>query len=512
MSRISSTDERARLRDVLASSLPRLLPPFLAEQRWFGSKGRPIRAAELEDVAWLPSESPSALAIVRLTYGEGPADRYVMLLGWQSEPRERATVGRCDGPSGRPWLAECSGDPDVAAALLQGFCAPHAMPTAAGGTITYADVPTSPPRRLERGVLDRREVKSLAAEQSNTTLRVGASHVFKLFRRLEAGENPEAEVTRFLTSVAEFDGCPGLRGSVGYQAPSAPGAPAADIGTIGVLEDWVENEGDGWSYALRLLAPPGDGAEGVPRLLADLGVLGRLTAAFHVALASSDRTPDFTPEPFSESDRDAAVAALRAGSRRLFERLRSARASMAPEHRPLVEELLAAEAVIGAWEAPPVTGPGGFRAIRIHGDYHLGQTLKTPGGFVVIDFEGEPAVARAERRRMQPALRDVAGMVRSFDYAAVAAQRGSDAAATASAMRAAYLTAYLERVGSSGAAILPADAEARDGWIRFFELAKALYEVEYELDNRPAWLSIPLQGIRRLLQTADSKKGHHWAN
>ncbi len=502
-SHTSKRGEREALRRALDGALPELLPAFLSTQRWFGGKGRPIREAVLDDVAWLPSESPSALAIVRLRYADGPAeDRYVMLLGWQPEARERVTLGRCEGVPGRPWLAECAGDPDVAVAFLQGLCAPHAIPTDAGGTVTYADVaPQASARRLDRGVLDRREVKVLTAEQSNTTIRVGGAHVFKLFRRLEVGENPEAEVTRFLTSVAEFQGCPGLRGSIGYGAPGASGSAGTEPGTLGVLEDWVENSGDGWSHALRLLAAQDGGADRWPHLLADLGVLGQVTAEFHIALASSEREIDFAPVPFTTDDRAAVVEAFRRNARRLFDRLRGARAGLHADHRPLVDELLTMEPAVLASEAPSVDGPGGsFRAIRIHGDYHLGQTLKTHDGFVVIDFEGEPVVPRVERRRKQPALRDVAGMLRSFDYAAVAADGARDVAATAEAMRSAYLAAYGERLGAAGASLLPEDPNARDGWIRFFELAKALYEVEYELDNRPAWLTIPLRGIGRLVQ------------
>jgi maltose alpha-D-glucosyltransferase/alpha-amylase len=261
----------------------------------------------------------------------------------------------------------------------------------------------------------------------------------------------------------------------------------AETGTLGVLEDWVENRGDGWSHALRLLRRAAPEDDGLPHLLADLGVLGQVTAAFHLALASSQAEADFLPEPYTGAARDGAIRALRERAGRLFERLRAARGRLASEHRAPVEELLAAETAIRAWEPPPVDGRGhSFRTIRIHGDYHLGQTLKTPKGFVVIDFEGEPAVPRAERRRKQPALRDVAGMLRSFDYAAVAAESGRDEGAAADAMREAYLAAYLERVGAAGAAILPADAAARGGWIRFFEMAKALYEVGAR-GSRPSW-------------------------
>jgi maltokinase len=166
-----------------------------------------------------------------------------------------------------------------------------------------------------------------------------------------------------------------------------------------------------------------------------------------------------------------------------------------------VDRLLAADSALASWDPPDLERPGAaFEAIRIHGDFHLGQTLKTREGYIVIDFEGEPAVPRAERRRKQPAMRDVAGMLRSFDYAVVASKAGGDREDVVGRMRSAYLDGYRRSVAARNPSIAPEAPAARDAWIEFFELSKALYEIDYELDNRPDWLGIPLGGIVRLLE------------
>lgn len=498
MSRTSETAERESLRHALSESLPTLLPAFLAGQRWFGGKGRPLRSTALEDVAWLPASAPAALCVASVAYEEGPSERYLMLLGWASEPRAGVTLGRGEGPAGRPWLIESSGEPDTISALLRGLCAPATIGTAGGGELIYADVDPADPACLAPEMLEWSGLRLLGVEQSNTTLRVGPRHVFKMFRRLEPGENPEVEMTRFLTRAGRFGGCPALRGSIGYRRPGSA------IGTVGVLEDWVENQGDGWSSALALLAR-GDGKDGIATLRRDLEHLGRITAEFHAALASDRQDPDFAPEPFAEADRAACATAMHTRAERVVARLRRARTTLVPELRSAVDRLVEAEASLATWTPPSIEGQGaGFTRIRIHGDYHLGQTLKTAGGYVVIDLEGEPAIPRADRRSKQPALRDVAGMLRSFDYAAAAST--PERPEIVGSIRTAFLRGYDEGLGGATADIVPAAMPARDGWIRFFELSKALYEAEYELDNRPAWLGIPLRGIERLL-ARDSTDG-----
>jgi maltose alpha-D-glucosyltransferase/alpha-amylase len=500
MSRTSDAATQAALRRAVEEAIPRLMPEFLPGQRWFGGKGRAIRDVTLHDLAWLPSPEPAALAIAQVAYGEGAPDRYVLLLSWAAEPRPGSTLGRSDGPEGRPWLIEAAGERAVAAALLRGLCDAGAIRTVGGGRLSYADVDRDAAERLMPETLAAGDVKLLGAEQSNTTFRVGRRHVFKMFRRLEEGENPEAEVTRFLSRSTSFRGAPGLRGSVAHEAPGSP------PGTIGVLEDWVENRGDGWSHALRLLGSA-EGETVAPEVVRDLELLGGVTAAFHAALASSRSEADFAPQRFTEADRAASVAALRRRVAGTMARLRAAREGLPDAVRTVADRCLAVTESLASWSPPPVGEVGSrFEAIRIHGDYHLGQTLRTDAGFVVIDFEGEPVVSRAERRRKQPALRDVAGMLRSFDYAVAAAGIERNREKVIREMRRAFLAAYGEGIARAPAPVAPADPAASDAWIRFYEVSKAIYEVEYELDHRPAWLGIPLGGIERLLAAESARR------
>ena len=253
-----------------------------------------------------------------------------------------------------------------------------------------------------------------------------------------------------------------------------------------MLQEWRDNGGDGWKYVVGALAAD-DTARAA--LAHDLRALGVTTAELHAALASDPRRAAFAPEAVSDADRASWAADLRARLERVARRLHEAEGSFAEPARHLVAALN--EAPTRALAAPP----GGFTKIRIHGDFHLGQTLRTDDGFVVIDFEGEPARPLAERRAKHSALKDVAGMLRSFDYAVETAQAPRVVEAT---LRDAFLDGYFARAGD--AAFLPGEDSARVAWIDFFELEKALYEVEYELDHRPDWIHIPLRGVRRLVK------------
>jgi trehalose synthase-fused probable maltokinase len=313
---------------------------------------------------------------------------------------------------------------------------------------------------------------------------------------LEDGENPELEIGRFLATRTGFQDIPFLRGSLTYV--SAHGQPA----TVGVLQDWIESRGDGWGHVVALLRQRGD-ESAVKALREDAFVLGRVTAHLHRALASSSVETAFAPEPTTAGDvarwrKSVVERALRATS--LVERQM---ASWPPPVRQLGETFLERSRNLDV--LPGVRDQTGylFQKIRVHGDYHLGQTLRTKTGFVVIDFEGEPARSRAERRAKQPALKDVAGMLRSFDYAVQVARvdsapRAGDASIT-QVLRHRFLDGYLTTVADARPQFVPADPAAVRAWTDFFELEKALYEIEYETNNRPAWAHVPLRGLVRLM-------------
>ena len=356
------------------------------------------------------------------------------------------------------------------------------------------------------------------------------------------GVNPELEIGRFLTEQARFAHVPELAGALEYR--NARGAAA----TLAVLVQAVENEGDAWSYTLDeierslediqarhpegvpgAVLHPSDllGAVGqeLPELAGELvggylesaRLLGQRTAELHLALASDPDSPDFAPEPFTSLYQRSLYQSMRTQALRTFELLRDRRPALPEDVAGEVGAVLALEEkLLESFKA--LVGPtlGGVR-LRCHGDYHLGQVLNTGNDFVIIDFEGEPARPASERRLKRSCLRDVAGMLRSFDYAVHtvllnASERGAirpeDVAGLESwghawrhFVSASFLTAYLEPVRAEG--LIPRGHRELDLLLRALLLDKAVYELRYELDNRPAWLRIPARGIRGLLEEHD---------
>jgi len=318
------------------------------------------------------------------------------------------------------------------------------------------------------GLVERR----LGVEQSNTSILLGDALILKLYRRLEPGENPELEIGAFLESV----GCavtPRFAGAARY-VDGAQSAAAL------MLQERIAARGDAWAGVLGQLS----GADGGPEAaIDDLRLLGVTTAQLHAALAARPEDPAF---PVRQAAPDETAAMVRGAHAQLD----GALAALPPVDR----ERLAAIAPRIRDELESALRFRPARLTRIHGDYHLGQVLRTTDGYVVIDFEGEPVRSLAERRAPQPPERDVAGMLRSFDYAARSAMRagpaeGFDPESWLPRARAAFLGGY------SGAA--PADADPP--LLRAFELEKACYEVRYEAANRPDWLWLPLDALARLV-------------
>jgi trehalose synthase-fused probable maltokinase len=326
-------------------------------------------------------------------------------------------------------------------------------------------------------------VRPLGAEQSNTSVVVGDQIVVKVFRRIERGENPELEMLRFLGAQG-FDRVPGIEGWATLTAPEG------EVATLAIAQELVHDGRDGWELVLERLEADDRGASVVP-LLHDLGTT---LAGLHRALGADREDPDFAPEP---GGRELAAA--------LAERIAADAADVLPRVALLLggsgegdgaEPAVTAEAVAAAargladrLDAGPV--------LRHHGDLHLGQTLHTPGGWVILDFEGEPARPLAERRVKQPALRDVAGMLRSLSYAAATrARSGPWTPGWEAAARAALLDGYL---AGADRALLPAPGTPTGRLLTLLELEKALYELRYELGNRPDWVHLPLAGLRRIV-------------
>jgi maltose alpha-D-glucosyltransferase / alpha-amylase len=514
------------------------LPAFLPKQRWFAGKTRQITGTRVVDWAIL-SASGSALAFVEVQFDSGAPDIYslplAMTLGETSEELRRTSPNVVIAPviSGKtPGLLHDGVFDDKACLELLSIIGSGIDIQVQHGRLR--GVPSEVFSKAAGPDHKALQVHRGSAEQSNTSILYGDRLILKLFRRQEPGVNPDAEVGRYLTEHTSFTHIPPFAGSIELQ-PVADGEPA----TVAMLQGLVLNEGDGWKWTVEELnryfeacaplpVPENLGAElGDPLELSErpasqlardhVGIyldsaatLGRRTAELHMALASPTKDPAFAPEPLTPKDLEILVEDLREHASQVFDVLKD-RVSWLPDE---VVEIAAAvlsrrRRVLDYFRT--TLNPHDLRTlrIRIHGDYHLGQVLKVKTDFVILDFEGEPARSLAYRRSKQSALKDVAGMLRSFSYAAYASlinyttRHPEDIARlepwaqlwerSASAQ---FLRAYNETAQSAG--LMPSDRADTRRLLDLFLVDKALYELLYELNARPAWVRIPLMGILSL--------------
>jgi trehalose synthase-fused probable maltokinase len=426
------------------------LVDYIAAQRWYGSKGREVAHAAVVDCAELPG---AVIALVEVRFPEGTHDTYQLVAGNQ-----------LDG------LAE----PRVARELMQRIRSGASQLTRDGGTIVFQVAEGSVRVGTELGT-----VRLIEGEQSNSSVVFDEELVLKVYRRVEAGINPELEMLRFL-SEHEFENVPPLHGWYAYH-----GRPAES--TLGIVQTFVPDALDGWELALDELAREPE------RFLGRLGRLGEVTGAMHTCLASDGNDSAFAPEDPSLESLGLLTATIDEEIERAFLELPDDLESLDPirqrgeEIRERLRQLTHA-------------GAGG-RIIRHHGDFHLGQTLWAPSDdWVILDFEGEPARSLPERRRKRSPLRDVAGMLRSFAYAASAVEPMRGAAAPLGweeRARAEFLDAYMSTVDPT---LVPPGPEAVEKLLSVFELEKAVYELRYEVNMRPDWVPIPVAGILRILE------------
>jgi maltokinase len=459
----------SRVHGLVAGLREQDLTGFMLEQRWFGAKSREVAHVNVHDVTVAREEEPAlALALVEIRFHPGTHEIYHVPVGVRSA-RSGWTDGRI-AERGRQVLYDATADPELAAELAALMREQRTLEAPEGATIEFRSVAEA--EELEHP----REIRPMGVEQSNTSLVFDDALVLKLYRRLEPGINPELELLRFLTEHG-FPNIPTLEGWAQYL-----GKPMD--ATLATLQHFVASEGDGWKIALDSLS--GDREAFLGRLRR----LGEVTGAMHTVLASDSSDQSFSAEEPSAEALALLVATVDEEIERVFASLPDD-----PALEPIagrgeeVRERLRVRSHVGA------TG----RVIRHHGDYHLGQVLWGDDDWVVIDFEGEPARGLTERRRKRSPLRDVAGMLRSFAYAASASELERAVKPPADweeRARAEFLAGYLEEVEST---IIPA-GQAFERLLALFELEKAVYELRYELDNRPDWVRIPVAGIARLLE------------
>jgi trehalose synthase-fused probable maltokinase len=322
------------------------------------------------------------------------------------------------------------------------------------------------------------DVRPVGVEQSNTSIVFGEKLILKAFRKVEPGVNPELELLRFLTA----HGFPHIASLAGWYEVEGRQVSA----TLGILQEFLADARDGWELALDELTSDPEG------LLDRLHALGRVIGELHTALGSDSSDPAFAPDEPSTEALSILTADVDEQIERVFLDL--------PDTEAVAPILGRGQDVREKLNALSHVAAGG-RVIRTHGDLHLGQTMLTDRGWVVLDFEGEPARPLPERRLKRSPLRDVAGMLRSFSYATAGVRllRGATAPeGWEDRARERFLTGYHAAVDAS---LLPPGQQVADQLLTVFELEKAVYELRYELNNRPDWVAIPVAGILRLLET-----------
>ena len=504
-----------------------ILPEFVRKQRWFGGKSRHIRSASVLDFAPF-HDGNSALIIAKLEYEAGEDETYFLPLttlygdaaSLLKEASPNAVVTPIRDAKGEGILCDALTQESVCLELLTVITGKKKI---AGAQGIIEGFPSSTLLSLTENKGMPHNARRSSAEQSNTSILYEDRLIMKCFRKQEFGPNPDTEIARFLTEHTDFGHIAPFGGSIEYQRDDGTSA------TLAMLQGLVANEGDGWAWtleeleryfeasALATLPSENEGKSASELIKEYAGIyldaaatLGRRTAEMHVALASS-QIEDFRPE-ILESDElvslghDLADHALRTMS------LLKTNLSRLPDDAVELGGLVISRRREIATRFQNVsTVRSRLQRTRVHGDYHLGQVLRVRADFVILDFEGEPARSLSERRKKQLPIKDIAGMLRSFHYAAFSAlarhvaRRPEDhqkmepwANLWTRGVSAEFLRAYRET--AAGSAVIPRDEHDFRLILDAYVLDKALYELGYELNNRPEWVRIPLTGILSLLQ------------
>jgi maltokinase len=465
-----------RLQGITAEEIRRCvdeedLRDWVQQQRWYASKARTVAGIEIAESVTLREDPLLVLALVETRFGTGIHELYQLPLAIRppSDVPRGESIARTDDWAVYDALAE----PEQALELMRRIAAGDEIETDDGRFSFQAYDGTD-------DLAEATNVRLMGVEQSNSSVVFDDRIVLKVFRKLEPGVNPELEMLRFLT-YRGFPNIAPLHGWYDYEGQ-------AFAATLGVAQAFLPDAIGGWELALDEIISAPD------TFLERLGSLGTATAQLHTALASDASDPAFSPEEPSQEALSLLTATVDEDIERIFLRLPDDDPKLAPiaGRGQDVRERLASRAQIG------VTG----RVIRTHGDYHLGQTLHTPRGWVILDFEGEPARPLPERRQKRSPLRDVAGMLRSFAYVTSASEilRGQRAPeGYEERMREQFLSCYFASVDPT---LMPAGEAAINNLLSIYELEKAIYELRYELNNRPDWTPIPVAGIVRLLESA----------
>lgn len=519
-----------------------ILQEYVKMCRWFGSKSRTIRSCKIiEDAVYANGSAWFHICLLELSYNDGAPEVYCAPLGLRLkseavgllEKNSRAVIATVRmGGEQEGILFDGMYDEGLRYGLLTGIAHRKRIKGTRG---FFACVPT---KSSKGGPLDVQEIKTsqvLQAEQSNTSVVFSRKSILKLYRRLDQGINPEEEILSELTRLGHAVGVPPLLGAIEYF-----GLGKEPV-TVAMLQGFIENTSDAWTYALEsvrsyyehllsnkktlpqaIVAPALSLKEEIPvvpefmknamgaMFLEMSSLLGRRTAELHMALASSMHKEEFSSEPFSLLYQKSIYKAMQGLVNKTMQVLGKKLASIRDEWRDDAKAILISEQQILEMLRKVAQKKIAASKIRIHGDYHLGQILCTGKDFVIIDFEGEPARPLSERRLKRSPLRDVAGLIRSFHYAAYGAIFLQSSWPKEDIVLLekwvgpwhgyaswAFLSSYL--AVAREADFLPKDKEDLNTLLQSFLLEKAVYELGYELNHRPDWVIIPIRGIQQIL-------------
>jgi maltose alpha-D-glucosyltransferase / alpha-amylase len=517
------------------------LPRFLQRRRWFGGKARRIKTANILETLPLQDSSGPVILLLQVDYTEGDSEMYALPLtslpGDQARTlmEEHPQVGfarlQLKGREEEGIIYDAMVDKAFCVSLLEAIAQRRRRKGLHSEWVATRMKPFFSLRGTGDAFLEPRVMK---VEQSNTSVVYGDRFILKLFRRIHPGVNPDLEIGRFLTEKG-FPNIPPVAGAIeivrGKEPPS----------TLAILEGFVQNQGDAWEYTRDALMrffdtilarrPAMEGAsrvspveamegdlppmmmEGAYGYIESARLLGRRTAELHLVLASDAADPAFAPEAFSKLYQRSLYQTAHSLTIQTLQHLTNRLSKLPETLRVEAEKILAAREEILSRFRSITEGKITATRIRVHGDYHLGQVLYTGNDFVIIDFEGEPARPISERRIKRSPLRDVAGMLRSFHYAAHAALFSLQQDGLVHPEDREYMTFWANEwyahIGScflkdylstaKPGNFLPQTKRELIILLDFYLLEKGVYELGYELNNRPDWVTIPLQGIAQLL-------------
>ncbi len=525
-----------------------LLPQYLIRCRWFASKSRTIRAVRINESIRIPCKNePAQLLLIEVRYNEGAPELYMLPVSFAPEP-DAAHIyeehpGSCIMPlraAGTDGILYESILNDEFRNIMLSSMARKAKIKGDSGELAFDSRP--PLKKLLKKEIDGLSSRPLSADQSNSSIIYGERYFLKLYRKLDAGIHPDREITQHLTEHRLYENIPAYAGAIEYQRSRRPPI------TVGMLQHYVESMGDAWALTVDFanryfdrilikkeeLEPPKTGASflagigeaDVPELLRDLigtpfmetaALLGRRTAELHCALSTAAGNDNFKHERFSMLYQRSVFQSMQSLAKRTIGTLKKNIGSLPEDAQADARGVIDAEQSIIEALRSILQKKIDASKIRIHGDYHLGQVLYTGKDFIIIDFEGEPARSISERRLKQTPFKDIAGMIRSFHYAAHAplfqlkTVRPEDIALLQPWIEPWYYCvsglftgAYIEVAESR--AFMPREHIERRILMQTYLLEKAVYELSYEMNNRPDWIIIPLKGIISTLSGSNTNQ------